>query len=177
MRTKHIIAYTVRHFVSVMLVVIIALLSVQVLSCSSKTDNNAKKFKTSLLYHSQVSMPIVNMDVNGQNVKFILDTGSEMTIVGRKFYYANKDAFTVTNKMMFSASTINGVMTDSAYTALVQIDSVPTNVVIMDIQDLIRNTYTSTGQIINGIIGADYLYNNNAVIDFGACTMKVNTQK
>lgn len=173
MRIKNYVAHIVRNFVTVMLAVIIIFLGVQVLSCSNKdTDNNVKKFRTTIL-HQQAPLPIVNMVVNGQKTKYIVDTGSEMTIIDRKFYHKNHEAFDIDRRMLFSASTVNGVLTDSAYMATVMVDSTRAEVVIMDIEDLIHNTYVNTGLIITGIIGSDFLFDNNAVLDFGNKTFKL----
>lgn len=172
MRAKHYITHIVRHFVSIMLLVMVGLIWAPIISCRQGSDDSGKKFKSSIL-HKTSTVPIVNMNTSGQDTKYILDTGSEMTIINRKFYQNNSRIFNVTKKMLFNASTVNGVLTDSAYMATVLIDSVMTNVVIMDIEDLVRNTYTSTGQIVMGIVGSDFLYSNSAVLDFGNKTFQI----
>lgn len=142
-------------------------------SCNGKKDDHGKHyFKTSLLTSS--TLPVVNIPTAGdKSTKYIVDTGCGKTIIDRKFYREHPNHFKIVDKIKFNAFTANGILVDSAYVAESMIDSLSVMVVIMDIDDLKRNTYTSTGQIVNGIIGSDYMSQHDAVIDFKEKTFTI----
>ena len=167
-----------RHDIFSRLLLIFAILILSVASSCNKKDNGGTHyFKTSLIYND-TNLPIITLPTAGdKSTKYIIDTGSGRTIVDRKFYKEHPDHFTITNKIMFNAFTANGNLVDSAYIATSMIDSLRTEVIIMNIDEIKRNTYTATGQIINGIIGSDYMSRHGAIIDFEEKSFTINKKR
>lgn len=118
------------------------------------------------------AVPTITMQVgNTAQTRFIVDTGSDNTIIAKDFYTQHPDQFGIINKDITTVNTLNTIQTDSVYIATTSIGPYYYTVYVMDLYDFEQTMFGYTGKIINGIIGRDFLYQHNAKIDFDSLTV------
>ena len=77
------------------------------------------------------------------------------------------DKFTFVENSHKEITTINGTVTSGVIMASALLnDSIPILFYITDIDEIQKNVFIKSGINIQGIIGCDFLYNNEAVINF-----------
>ena len=123
------------------------------------------KFKRSLI-HNETS-PVVSFKLGNKNANLIIDTGSEISIIDDNFYLSNMNKFTFIENSHKEITTINGTVTSGVIMASALLnDSIPILFYITDIDEIQKNVFIKSVINIQGIIGCDFLYNNEAVINF-----------
>lgn len=118
------------------------------------------------------AMPTITMQVgNTAQARFIVDTGSDNTIIAKNFYTQHPNQFGIIDKDIIRINTLNTIRTDSVYITTTTIGSYQHTVYVMDLYDFEQTMFGYTGKVINGIIGRDFLYLHNAKIDFDSLTV------
>lgn len=145
---------------------ILSLLSVLLLfSCENGNVNNTKKFKNLFIYDEE--MPVVNYKIGKHNTNFIIDTGSDVSIIDDDYYLNNMKQFNFVVNNSTDINTINGTVSSGVIIASTALnDSIDVTFYITDIDNVRKEVFVKTGRQIQGILGCDFLYQNKAIIDF-----------
>ena len=144
----------------------IIILFLIVFSSCGKEDSKIYKFKTSL-FASENVIPIVSFTLNEKNVNFILDTGSDITVINKDYFIKNSDHFEIVDSVFFNVNTINSLKQEN--TLIVQSfvnDSISVTFYVLDISKTVEDIFIKQQIKINGIIGNDFLYKNELILDF-----------
>lgn len=135
------------------------------IGCNNK-NNNEYKFETNLFGQNN-TLPIINIKLNNLPAKLIIDTGSEINIINSTYYYKHIDAFVVLDTNFTEIQTITGKIYEENYIVKSYInDSIPIIFNVMDINNTIDHIFLNQQDYVDGIIGVEFLYDNNLVIDF-----------
>lgn len=149
---KHTILYTI---ISLFLLI----------GCNSKTPQSQKEFSTSLIDNENT--PIVKFKNKNSEVKFIIDTGSEISIIDDDYYCKHLQYFEYVTNTDCDINTLSGTVSSGVIIATTVLDdSLYTKFYITDIDNIKKEIFISTGKNIDGILGCDFLYRNKSVIDF-----------
>lgn len=134
------------------------------ISCENK-NNEINEFKTSI-FNIENNIPVITVKLNNKKVNLIIDTGSELSIIDEKYYKKNND-FNVIDSTMININTLNGEQINKVYiiNGIVN-DSINIKLYTMDISNVINDMFIKQQIFIDGIIGVDFLYENNLIIDF-----------
>lgn len=134
------------------------------ISCENK-NNEINEFKTSI-FNTKNNIPVITVKLNNKKVNLIIDTGSELSIIDEKYYKKNND-FNVIDSTMININTLNGEQINKVYiiNGIVN-DSINIKLYTMDISNVINDMFIKQQIFIDGIIGVDFLYENNLIIDF-----------
>lgn len=120
-------------------------------------------FKNS--HNEDIRIPIIQKDINNEKVLFILDSGANISIIDSTWYYNNKHMFTEAEDINMVLTGISGVVSINSKIIYTEIDE---DYVVFTITDLIPVTQNLSRQgfKIVGILGSDYLKDNNLIIDY-----------
>lgn len=134
------------------------------ISCENK-NNEINEFKTSI-FNIENNIPVITVKLNNKKVNLIIDTGSELSIIDEKYYKKNND-FNVIDSTTININTLNGEQINKVYiiNGIVN-DSINIKLYTMDISNVINDMFIKQQIFIDGIIGVDFLYENNLIIDF-----------
>lgn len=145
---------------------ILFLLSILFLfSCGNNNVNNVKKFKNFFIYDEE--MPVVNYKIGKHNINFIVDTGSDVSIIDDDYYLNNMKLFNFVENNSTDINTISGTVSSGVIIASTALnDSIDVTFYITDIDNIRKEVFVKTGRQIQGILGCDFLYQNKAIIDF-----------
>lgn len=142
---------------------ILSLLSL--FSCNGKNDSNIKKFENMFNYND--AMPVVKLNLGTKKTNFIIDTGSQISIIDDDFYLANMNNFNYVENCRKEIMTVGGTVSSGLIIASTYLnDSIPVFFYVTDIDEIQKNVFTNTGCNVQGIIGCDFLYENKVIIDF-----------
>ena len=134
-------------------------------SCSKDNNNNIKKFKNMFVYDE--AMPVVNYDIGQHNTNFIVDTGSDISIIDDDYYIKYMNSFNFIDNSSSDINTVSGTVSKGVIiTSTLLNDSIPITFYITNIDNVRKEVFIRTGRQIDGILGCDFLYNNKAIIDF-----------
>ncbi len=144
---------------------ILFLFFLSLFSCDGKNDGNIKKFENMFNYND--AMPVVKLNVGSKKANFIIDTGSQISIIDDDFYLANMNNFNYVENCRKDIMTVGGTVSSGLIIASTFLnDSIPVFFYITDINSIQKNVFTNTGCNVQGIIGCDFLYENKVIIDF-----------
>jgi hypothetical protein len=120
-------------------------------------------FKNS--HNEDIRIPIIQKDINNEEVLFILDSGANISIIDSTWYYNNKHMFTEAEDVNMVLTGISGVVSINSKIIYTKIDE---DYVVFAITDLVPVTQNLSRQgfKIVGILGSDYLKDNNLIIDY-----------
>lgn len=120
-------------------------------------------FKNS--HNEDIRIPIIQKDINNEKVLFILDSGANISIIDSTWYYDNKHMFTEAEDISMVLTGISGVVSVNSKIIYTKIDE---DYVVFTITDLVPVTQNLSRQgfKIVGILGSDYLKDNNLIIDY-----------
>lgn len=120
-------------------------------------------FKNS--HNEDIRIPIIQKDINNEKVLFILDSGANISIIDSTWYYNNKHMFTEAEDINMVLTGISGVVSINSKIIYTEIDE---DYVVFTITNLIPVTQNLSRQgfKIVGILGSDYLKDNNLIIDY-----------
>lgn len=146
--------------------IVFILLSLFIFSCNNKGSNsNIKKFKNMFVYDE--AMPVVNYDIGQHNTNFIVDTGSDISIIDDDYYIKYMNSFNFIDNSSSDINTVSGTVSKGVIiTSTLLNDSIPITFYITNIDNVRKEVFIRTGRQIDGILGCDFLYNNKAIIDF-----------
>ena len=120
-------------------------------------------FKNS--HNEDIRIPIIQKDINNKEVLFILDSGANISIIDSTWYYNNRQVFTETEDVNMVLIGISGIVSINSKIVYTEIDE---DYVVFAITDLVPVTQnlSKQGFKIVGILGSDYLMDNNLIIDY-----------
>ena len=120
-------------------------------------------FKNS--HNEDIRIPIIQKDINNKEVLFILDSGANISIIDSTWYYNNRQVFTETEDVNMVLIGISGIVSINSKIVYTEIDE---DYVVFTITDLVPVTQnlSKQGFKIVGILGSDYLMDNNLIIDY-----------
>lgn len=120
-------------------------------------------FKNS--HNEDIRIPIIQKDINNEEVLFILDSGANISIIDSTWYYNNKHVFIEAEDINMVLTGISGVVSINSKIIYTEIDE---DYVVFAITDLVPVTQNLSRQgfKIVGILGSDYLKDNNLIIDY-----------
>lgn len=134
-------------------------------SCSKDNNSSIKKFKNMFVYDE--AMPVVNYDIGQNNTNFIVDTGSDISIIDDDYYIKHMNSFNFIENSLSDINTVSGTVSKGVIiTSTLLNDSIPITFYITNIDNVRKEVFVRTGRQIDGILGCDFLYNNKAIIDF-----------
>jgi len=113
------------------------------------------------------TMPVIKYNIDEKGVNFIVDTGSDVSIIDDDYYLSHMDFFNFIENSSSDINTISGTISKGVIvTNTLLNDSIPVTFYITDIDNVKREVFIKTGKQIDGILGCDFLYDNKAIIDF-----------
>ncbi len=120
-------------------------------------------FKNS--HNEDIRIPIIQKDINNEEVLFILDSGANISIIDSTWYHNNKQVFTEAEDVKMVLVGISGIVSINSKIVYTEIDE---DYVVFTITDLVPVTknLSKQGFKIVGILGSDYLKDNNLIIDY-----------
>jgi hypothetical protein len=135
------------------------------IGCNSKQSQNQKEFSTSLI--DSKNTPIVKFKNNKSELKFIIDTGSEISIIDDDYYLNHLQYFNYVSNTECDINTLSGTVSSGVIIATTVLDdSLLSQFYITDIDNIKKEVFINTGKNIDGILGCDFLYRNKSIIDF-----------
>lgn len=146
--------------------IVFILLSLFLFSCNnSGHKDNVKRFRNIFVYEN--TMPVIKYNIDEKGVNFIVDTGSDVSIIDDDYYLSHMDFFNFIENSSSDINTISGTISKGVIvTNTLLNDSIPVTFYITDIDNVKREVFIKTGKQIDGILGCDFLYDNKAIIDF-----------
>ena len=146
---------------------IIVLLTLLIFSsCERNRNERAMQFNQSL-FLKEKTIPVIAFKLDNDKINLILDTGSEVNILNEDYYKSHSEHFILIDSVNNSINTVNGVVLQKTYIAeTVLNDSINICFNVMDITDMVDNIFYNQQMIVNGLLGIDFFYDNNVVIDF-----------
>lgn len=121
--------------------------------------------------------PIIQANLNGKRGYFLLDTGSDITMLHSKAYEKYAFQYYLSNKrhLLNSLSSGNLVLYET-YDVQLKIGEHPivANFFAFDLTQVIETIYSISSVKICGIIGADTMQRHKFVIDYGNKQVVIN---
>lgn len=134
-------------------------------SCDNKTSHT-EGFETKMINYFN-STPIINVAINNDDCKLIVDTGSEINILDKDFFIKHVNDFELIDSSYINLNTLSGCSSQMTYLVKTKInDSIPVYFNVIDINETKENIFVNQMILIDGILGVDFLYKNKLVIDF-----------
>ena len=142
------------------------IMSLFLLSCNSKNKNELS-FET-FIFNRNKTIPIVSFDSKkDKQLKLIIDTGSEINIINKNYYDDNQCDFVICDSINNIIKTVNGEINNSTYIVSTTLnDSININFYVLEMSDIINNLYLNQQVMTHGLLGIDFMYENNITIDF-----------
>ena len=146
---------------------IIVLLTLLILSaCDRNRNEHTIQFNQSL-FLKEKTIPVITFKLDNDKINLILDTGSELNILNEDYYKSHSEHFILIDSVNNPINTVNGVILQKTYIVeTVLNDSINIRFNVMDITDMVDNIFYNQQMIANGLLGIDFFYDNNVVIDF-----------
>lgn len=143
---------------------IISILFIFALLYSCK-EPNPKETPFENKYDQYINIPIVKKTIKGKRVLFILDSGANISIVDSAWYKKNSDLFGYSETISMRVTGISGAIQIKSNIVHAEIDDTDVVFTTSNISPVINNLRRH-GYSIIGILGSDYLSDNNLVIDY-----------
>lgn len=135
-------------------------------SCDRNRNEHTMQFNSSL-FLKEKTIPVIIFKLDNDNINLILDTGSELNILNEDYYKSHSEHFILIDSVNNPINTVNGVILQKTYIVeTVLNDSINIRFNVMDITDIVDNIFYNQQMIANGLLGIDFFYDNNVVIDF-----------
>ena len=135
-------------------------------SCERNRNERAMQFNQSL-FLKEKSIPVITFKLDNNKINLILDTGSELNILNEDYYKSHSEHFILIDSVNNSINTVNGVVLQKTYIVETTLnDSINVRFNVMDITNMIDNIFYNQQIISDGLLGIDFFYDNNVVIDF-----------
>ena len=146
---------------------IIVLLTLLILSaCDRNRNEHAMQFNQSL-FLKEKTIPVITFKLDNNKINLILDTGSELNILNEDYYKSHSEKFILVDSVNNPINTVNGVVLQKTYIVETTLnDSINIRFNVMDITNMIDNIFYNQQIISDGLLGIDFFYDNNVVIDF-----------
>lgn len=146
---------------------IIVLLSLLIFcSCDKNHNEHTIQFNSSL-FLKEKTIPVITFKLDNDKINLILDTGSELNILNEDYYKSHSKNFILIDSVNNPINTVNGIVLQKTYIVeTILNDSINIRFNVMDMTDMVDNMFYNQQMIINGLLGIDFFYDNNVVIDF-----------
>ena len=146
---------------------IIVLLTLLIFSsCERNRNERAMQFNSSL-FLKEKTIPVITFKLDNNKINLILDTGSELNILNEDYYKSHSEHFVLIDSVNNPINTVNGVILQKTYIVeTVLNDSINIRFNVMNMTNMVDNIFSNQQMIINGLLGIDFFYDNNVVIDF-----------
>ena len=146
---------------------IIVLLTLLILSaCDRNRNEHTIQFNQSL-FLKEKTIPVITFKLDNDKINLILDTGSELNIINEDYYKSHSEKFILVDSANNSINTVNGIILQKTYIVETTLnDSINVRFNVMDITDMIDNIFYNQQMMTDGLLGIDFFYDNNAIIDF-----------
>lgn len=113
-------------------------------------------------------IPIVSYTVNGEEIHFIVDTGSNISIIDYMWYSKHTKLFTKQKETYINYVGISGLSANKKAIYLTGIlDNKPVSFTSSDLSE-IRKVTNNYGLKVIGILGSIFLEENDYIIDYSA---------
>ena len=146
---------------------IIVLLTLLILSACDRNRNEQTIQFNQSLFLKEKTIPVITFKLNNDKINLILDTGSELNILNEDYYKSHSEKFILVDSVNNPINTINGIVLQKTYIVeTVLNDSINVRFNVVDITDMIDNIFYSQQMMTDGLLGIDFFYDNNVVIDF-----------
>lgn len=146
--------------------IVFILLSLFLFSCNnSGHKDNVKRFRNIFVYEN--TMPVIKYNIDEKGINFIVDTGSDVSIIDDDYYLKHMNSFGFIKNSTSDINTVSGTVTKGVIIANALLnDSINVTFYITDIENVKKEGFIKTGKQVDGILGCDFLYQNKAIIDF-----------
>lgn len=135
-------------------------------SCDKNREERSMQFNSSL-FLKEKTIPIITFKLDNDKINLILDTGSELNILNESYYKSHSDNFILVDSVNNHINTVNGMILQKTYIVETTLnDSINIRFNVMDITNMIDNIFYNQQIISDGLLGIDFFYDNNVVIDF-----------
>lgn len=135
-------------------------------SCDKNHEERSMQFNSSL-FLKEKTIPIITFKLDNDKINLILDTGSELNILNESYYKSHSDNFILVDSVNNHINTVNGMILQKTYIVETTLnDSINIRFNVMDITNMIDNIFYNQQIISDGLLGIDFFYDNNVVIDF-----------
>ena len=146
---------------------IIVLLTLLILSACDRNRNEQTIQFNQSLFLKEKTIPVITFKLNNDKINLILDTGSELNILNEDYYKSHSKNFILIDSVNNPINTVNGIVLQKTYIVeTILNDSINIRFNVMDMTDMVDNMFYNQQMIINGLLGIDFFYDNNAIIDF-----------
>lgn len=146
---------------------IIVLLTLLIFSsCERNRNERAMQFNQSL-FLKEKTIPVITFKLDNNKINLILDTGSELNILNEDYYKSHSEKFILIDSVNNSINTVNGTILQKTYIVETALnDSINVRFNVMDITNMINNIFYNQQIMTDGLLGIDFFYDNNVIIDF-----------
>lgn len=135
-------------------------------SCDKNHEERSMQFNSSL-FLKEKTIPIITFKLDNDKINLILDTGSELNILNESYYKSHSENFILVDSVNNHINTVNGMILQKTYIVETTLnDSINIRFNVMDITNMIDNIFYNQQIISDGLLGIDFFYDNNVVIDF-----------
>lgn len=116
-------------------------------------------------HKEEFKIPVVEFNVNGVLACFIIDTGSNGSILDYKWYKENSGLFTFKKATYIDYIGVSGVSTIRTVYVDGVVNGIKTNFTTSDLTAIIKTLKNHNLDVV-GILGSVYLEQNNYIIDY-----------
>ena len=135
-------------------------------SCDRNRNEHTMRFNSSL-FLKEKTIPVITFKLDNDKINLILDTGSEVNILNEDYYKSHSEKFILVDSVNIPINTVNGIILQKTYIVETTLnDSINIRFNVMDITNMIDNIFYNQQIISDGLLGIDFFYDNNVVIDF-----------
>ena len=135
-------------------------------SCDKNRNEQTIQFNQSL-FLKEKTIPVITFKLNNDKINLILDTGSELNILNEDYYKSHSEKFILVDSVNNPINTINGIVLQKTYIVeTVLNDSINVRFNVMNMTNMVNNIFYNQQMIVNGLLGIDFFYDNNVIIDF-----------
>ena len=146
---------------------IIVLLTLLIFSSCDKNRNEQTIQFNQSLFLKEKTIPVITFKLNNDKINLILDTGSELNILNEDYYKSHSEKFILVDSVNNPINTINGIVLQKTYIVeTVLNDSINVRFNVMNMTNMVNNIFYNQQMIVNGLLGIDFFYDNNVIIDF-----------
>lgn len=126
-------------------------------------DSNVVYFEST--HEEEFKIPVVEFNINGVLACFIIDTGSNGSILDYKWYKENSGLFTFKKATYIDYIGVSGVSTIRTVYVDGVVNGIKTNFTTSDLTAIIKTLKNHNLDVV-GILGSVYLEQNNYIIDY-----------
>lgn len=131
-------------------------------------DSNVVYFEST--HEKEFKIPVVEFNINGVLACFIIDTGSNGSILDYKWYKENSGLFTFKKATYIDYIGVSGVSTIRTVYVDGVVNGIKTNFTTSDLTAIIKTLKNHNLDVV-GILGSVYLEQNNYIIDYNTKSM------